>query len=62
MKAAITEIVALMKALAGDSSMASVQINSDGRCILREGCSNTEHLSIDAFVKILADYAATGEI
>lgn len=50
---ALESIVTGLKAIGG-SDMASVQINSDGRCILRSGVLHTEHMSVGEFALEIA--------
>ena len=50
MKHHLEAIVLHLKALAGKGDMASVQINNEGRAILRIGVSHEEFLTIDQLV------------
>lgn len=45
----IRAIIARLKVDAGDGDMSSVQINSEGNCILRSGLSAARHLTADEF-------------
>lgn len=53
MKQAIESIVAFLKKTAGNEDMASVQINNEGKIILRTGVSHTEHLSVDELIAMM---------
>lgn len=50
------EIVRYLKSLVSEESddMASVQINTDGKVILRVGLSASKHYSIEQFEQILS--------
>lgn len=48
----LKSIVEVLAVIAGQD-MASVQINSDGMCILRTGVLHTEHLTVKEFAKRL---------
>ncbi len=45
----LEEIIEPLNTWAGEEDMCSVQINSDGVCILMLGCSITEHLTVEQF-------------
>jgi hypothetical protein len=52
-KVALMLVVEAMKQWVSDGDSASVQINTDGICIVRKGGTNRpgEHLTIDEFAK-----------
>lgn len=51
-KYSLQGIVDALKVIAG-GDMASVQINSDGTCILRSGITHTEHLTVEQFATVM---------
>lgn len=58
------EIEAVVKFLAqtvGEDDMASLQINNEGKIILRIGVSYSKHLSVDELVAMMAIDEHTGK-
>ena len=53
MNETVQQIVDALKTLANEDDMASVQINSDGVCIMRYGLTKSKHLTIEQFCQLM---------